>query len=91
MKKFNRRLYKSFGDFLTDMRTVMSQRENIRGMMRGLDPAFRERLFLAVTAVSNSETRVEELLDGAERVMFASEFEVGDLRRAIHVETFHSG
>ena len=52
MKKFNRRLYKSFGDFLTDMRTVMSQRENIRGMMRGLDPAFRERLFLAVTQVN---------------------------------------
>ena len=52
MKKFNRRLYKSFGDFVTDMRTVMSQRENIRGMMRGLDPAFRERLFLAVTQVN---------------------------------------
>jgi len=52
MKKFNRRLYKSFGDFVTDIRTVMSQRENIRGMMRGLDPAFRERLFLAVTQVN---------------------------------------
>ena len=52
MKQFNRRLYKSFGDFVSDMRTVMSQRENIRGMMRGLDPAFRERLFLAVTQVN---------------------------------------
>lgn len=52
MKKFNRRLYGSFGEFLTDMRSVMSQRENIRGMMRGLDPAFRERLFLAVTQVN---------------------------------------
>lgn len=52
MKKFNRRLYQSFGDFAADMRTVMSQRENIRGMMRGLDPAFRERLFLAVTQVN---------------------------------------
>lgn len=50
-----------------------------------------QRLFLAVTAVSNSETRVEEMLDGAERVMFASEFEVGDLRRTINVETFPSG
>ena len=27
----------------------------------------------------------------AERIIFASEFEVGDLRRDIHVETFHSG
>ena len=52
MKQFNRRLYRSFGDFITDMRTVMSQRENIRGMMRNLDPAFRERLFLAVTQVN---------------------------------------
>lgn len=47
MKKFNCRLYQSFGDFAADMRTVMSQRENIRGMMRGLDPAFRERLLEA--------------------------------------------
>lgn len=52
MKKFNRRLYINFGDFVTDMRTVMSQRENIRGMMHGLDPVFRERLFLAVTQVN---------------------------------------
>lgn len=52
MKNFNRRLYGSFGEFLTDMRTVMLQRENIRGMMRTLDPAFRERLFLAVTQVN---------------------------------------
>ena len=52
MKQFNRRLYKSFGDFVSDIRTVMSQRENIRGMMHGLDPAFRERLFLAVTQVN---------------------------------------
>lgn len=50
-----------------------------------------QRLFLAVTAVSGSETQVEELLDGAERVLFASEFEVGELRRHITVETFHSG
>jgi AhpD family alkylhydroperoxidase len=52
MKKFNRRLYRNFGDFVTDMRIVMSQRENIRSMMRNLDPAFRERLFLAVTQVN---------------------------------------
>jgi len=52
MRPFHRRMYRNAGDFLTDMRTVMSQRENIRGMMRGLDPAFRERLFLAVTQVN---------------------------------------
>jgi AhpD family alkylhydroperoxidase len=54
MKAFNRRLYASFGDFLFDMRTVMSNRENIRAMMHSttLTPAFRERLFLAVTQVN---------------------------------------
>jgi AhpD family alkylhydroperoxidase len=52
MKKFQRRLYASFGDFVADMRVVMSSRKDIRGMMRGLDPAFRERLFLAVTQVN---------------------------------------
>jgi len=50
-----------------------------------------QRLFLAVTAVSNSESRLEELLDGAERILFASDFEVADLRRRITVDTFHSG
>lgn len=52
MKKFNRRLYGSFGEFAADVRLVMLNRKNIRGMMRGLDPAFRERLFLAVTQVN---------------------------------------
>ena len=52
MKKFPRRLYAGFGDFVADMRIVISARNEIRDMMRGLDPAFRERLFLAVTQVN---------------------------------------
>lgn len=52
MKTFNRRLYGSFGEFGADIRLVISNRRNIRGLMRGLDPAFRERLFLAVTQVN---------------------------------------
>jgi len=52
MKKFNRRYYSKFSDLITDMRAVISQRKNIRVMMRGLNPAFRERLFLAVTQVN---------------------------------------
>ncbi len=50
-----------------------------------------QRLFLAVTAVSGSESLLEELLDGAERLLFASDFEVGELRRLIDVDSFHSG
>jgi len=52
MKKFPRRLYAGLGDFLADVRIVMSARKDIRAMMRGLDPAFRERLFLEVTQVN---------------------------------------
>jgi len=52
MKKFPRRLYAGLGDFLTDMRIVLLSRKDVRGMMRGLDPAFRERLFLTVTQVN---------------------------------------
>ena len=50
-----------------------------------------QRCFLAVSAVSNEESMVDGLLDAAERIIFASEFEVGDLRRSIQVESFHSG
>ena len=42
-----------------------------------------QRLFLAVAAVSGNESVLEELLDGAERILFASEFEVGEVRRPI--------
>ena len=50
-----------------------------------------QRLFLAVTAVSGTESVLHGRLDEAERLLFASEFEVGDVRRLIGVETFYSG
>lgn len=50
-----------------------------------------QRLWLAVAVVSGNESLVDELLDSAERIIFSSEFEVGDLRRDIDVETFYSG
>ncbi len=50
---FKRRIYHSLGDVLTDTRVILSQRELLRSTMRGsLDPAFRERLMLVVTAVN---------------------------------------
>jgi uncharacterized protein YlxP (DUF503 family) len=54
-------------------------------------PDLIQRCFLVVGAVSGEESRVDEQLDGAERIIFASDFEVGDLRRNINVESFHSG
>jgi uncharacterized protein YlxP (DUF503 family) len=50
-----------------------------------------QRCFLAVGAVANEESLADGLLDAAERIIFASDFEVADLRRDVHVDTFHSG
>jgi uncharacterized protein YlxP (DUF503 family) len=50
-----------------------------------------QRCFVATTVVAGEEAVAEGLLDGAERIIFASDFEVGDLRRDIHVDSFHSG
>jgi uncharacterized protein YlxP (DUF503 family) len=50
-----------------------------------------QRVFLAVSAVSGSPSKVDELLDKAERILFASDFEVADLRRLVNGETFSSG
>jgi len=54
-------------------------------------PDLVQRVWLAIAAVSGNESLVEELLDGAERILFSTEFEVGDLKRDIRVETFYSG
>jgi len=50
-----------------------------------------QRVFLAIGVVSGTESVLDELLDGAERLLFASDFEVGQLRRLIDVESFYSG
>ena len=53
-KSFKRRLYPSLGDFAADLRATLARPRQMRAVMRGdsLDPAFRERLMLAVTAVN---------------------------------------
>ncbi len=43
------------------------------------------RVFLAVTAVSGSESLLQERLATAERMLVASEFEVADLQRELSV------
>ena len=51
---FKRRLYASPGDFVADLRATLGRPQQMRSVMRGesLDPALRERLMLAVTAVN---------------------------------------
>jgi uncharacterized protein YlxP (DUF503 family) len=41
------------------------------------------RAFVGVAAVASSETLLAERLDAAERMLFASEFEVADLHRDV--------
>jgi uncharacterized protein YlxP (DUF503 family) len=44
-----------------------------------------QRVFLAVTAVAGGEGRLAEWLDAAERIIFASDFDVAELRREVSV------
>ena len=83
---------RSLKDRRSPQRTLVQKLRNLDFAVAQVGPAdLVQRLFLAVTAVSGGEPQLEELLDGAERVLFASDFEVADLRRHITVETFHSG
>jgi len=54
MDKFRRRIYQSLGEIIADIRAVMSRHREIRPLMQGktIDPIFRERLMLTVTAVN---------------------------------------
>ncbi|MEN8006306.1 MAG: DUF503 family protein [Candidatus Krumholzibacteriota bacterium] len=87
---------------LTAARTLKDRRGPLRALVQKLKnqdlavaqvgpPDLIQRCFLAVGAVSNEESQVAGLLDAAERVLFASDFEIGELRRHIHVDSFHSG
>jgi AhpD family alkylhydroperoxidase len=52
--KFKRRIYHSLAELAADFRAITSRRKEIRPLMQGevIDPAFRERLMLAVTQVN---------------------------------------
>jgi AhpD family alkylhydroperoxidase len=54
MKPFERRIYHSLGELLTDLRNIISRRKDVRALMQGkiISPAFRERLMLVVTGVN---------------------------------------
>lgn len=74
------------------MRALTQRLRNHDFSVAQVGPAdLTRRAFLAISVVSGSVSKTEELLDKAERILFASDFEVGDLRRLINCETFHSG
>jgi len=83
---------RSLKDRRAPLRALVQRLRNRHVAVAQVGPAdLHQRAFLAVAVVAGSEARVGELLDGAERVLFASEFEIGDLRREIRVDTFTSG
>lgn len=49
-----------------------------------------QRAFVLIGAVSGSARELDRQLDEAERLIFASEFEVGDLRRDVRQDGFAS-
>ena len=49
-KQFDKRRYRSFAEFLSDLRLLFSDFKKIK-RVRLISPAFRERLMIAVTAV----------------------------------------
>ena len=74
------------------LRALVQRLRNRDLAMAQVGPAdLRQRVFLAVAAVSGREGAVDEQLDAAERILYASEFEVGALTRDIRVDTFASG
>ena len=87
---------------LSSARTLKDRRGPLRALIQKLKnqdlavaqvgPAdLVQRCFLAIGAVSGEEAQVTGQLDAAERIIFASGFEVGDFRRHIQVESFPSG
>ncbi len=49
-----------------------------------------QRWFLAVSVVSGEASHLDELLDTTERIIFASEFAVAELRRHVYTESYRS-
>jgi len=81
---------------LTHARTIKERRKPLQALLQRLrnqqynvaqvGPTDRmQRAFIAVAAVSGSESRLTELLAGAERIIFASDFEVAELHRDVTV------
>lgn len=73
------------------LRSLVQRLHNNRLAVAQVGPAdLRRRAFLLIGAVAGSSTLLDEQLDKAERIVFASEFEVADLRRDTRQDSFSS-
>ncbi len=88
--------------FLAGARSLKERRKPLQALCQRLrnqdfaiaqvGPAdLTQRVFLAVTAVSGSEGVLTERLAAAERMLFASDFEVADLHREFACYSTPSG
>ncbi len=86
---------------LPESRSIKDRRQALRSLMQRLlnrrlavaqvgPPDLQQRAFLLVGAVSGDPTGLDRQLDAAEQVIFASEFEVADLRRDVEQDSFPS-
>jgi len=73
------------------LRSLVQRLLNHRFAVAQVGPSeLRQRAFLAISAVAGTASGLDGLLDQAERLIFASEFEVADLRRDVRQDTYPS-
>lgn len=83
---------RSLKEMRAPLRALVQKLRNGEFAVARVGPAeLAQRAFVAIVAVSGDGEVVEGRLDEAERELFASPFEVADLRRDVSVETFSSG
>lgn len=83
---------RSLKEMRAPLRALVQKLHNREFAVARVGPAeLAQRAFVAIVAVSGDSEVVEGRLDEAECALFASPFEVADLRRDVTVETFPSG
>lgn len=81
----------SIKDRRNALRALVQRLRNNEFAVAQVGPAdLRQRVFLAVAAVCGSASAAQDRLDAAERIVYASEFEVADRRREGSVIAFPS-
>lgn len=82
----------SLKDLRQALRSLVQRLQNHHFAVAQIGPTdLHQRAFLAVGVVAGSPALLAGLLDEAERIIFAADFEVADLRRLTHQDSFASG
>jgi len=74
------------------LRSLVQRLQNRRLAVAQVGPSdLKQRAFLLIGAVAGAASGLDEQLAAAERLLFASEFEVADVRRDVRQDSFTSG